>query len=122
MRTRAELSASPTGVAEGAGHDTAGFRVWNARPLRPRHILRRVGFHEEYDGKLIDRLIQVMNSDDLGTFGALGDSGIKRTGWYAASVYVSAALGGECSGTRCLTTARMSQATLTGCRWAWIWA
>jgi hypothetical protein len=54
-----------------------------------------VGFHEEYDGKLIDRLIQVMNSDDLGTFDALGDSDIEPTGWYAASFHVSAALGGE---------------------------
>jgi len=65
-------------------------------------MLRRVGFHEEYDGKLIALLIQVMNSNDLGNSGPETadepeDEGSKmrRMGWYAASSHVAAALGGE---------------------------
>jgi len=53
-------------------------------------MLRHVGFHEEYDGVLIDRLIQVMDSDDFGYSDAMDGPG-----WYAASFYASAVLGGE---------------------------
>jgi hypothetical protein len=53
-------------------------------------MLRRVGFHEEYDGELIDRLIQLMNSDDLGYSVAL-----EEMGWYAASSYAAAVLEGQ---------------------------
>jgi hypothetical protein len=53
-------------------------------------MLRRVGFHEEYDGELIDRLIRLMNSDDLGYSDAMDGPG-----WYTVSFYAAAALGGE---------------------------
>jgi len=49
-----------------------------------------VGFHEEYDGELIDLLIQVMNSDDLGYSDAMDGPG-----WCAVSEYAAAVLGGE---------------------------
>src|SRR5215469_725253 len=65
-------------------------------------MLQRVGFHEEYDGELIRRLIQLMNSDDLGNSDPVaaeepGDIGaaFARMGWYAASWYAAAVLGGE---------------------------
>lgn len=53
-------------------------------------MLRRVGFHEEYDGLLIERLIQVMNSDDLGYYDAFDEPG-----WYTVSYHAKAVLGGE---------------------------
>jgi hypothetical protein len=64
-------------------------------------MLRRVGFHEEYDGELVARLIQVMNSDDLGNSGPDADeeagdevAAMRRMGWYAASFRAAAVLGG----------------------------
>jgi hypothetical protein len=58
--------------------------------------------HEEYDGELIDLLMQVLNSDDLGnsepdTAEEPGDmAGVMgRMGWYAASWYAANVLGGE---------------------------
>lgn len=72
-----------------------------SRLARARRMLRRVGFHEEYDGQLIARLIQVMNSDDLGNSDSEPDeewwddsAAINRMGWYAASFNVAAVLGG----------------------------
>jgi hypothetical protein len=53
-------------------------------------MLRRVGYHEEYDGELIDRLIQVMNSDDLEYSEAMDEPG-----WYEVSFCAAAVLGGE---------------------------
>jgi hypothetical protein len=76
-------------------------------------MLRRVGFHEEYDGVLIARLIQVMNSDDLGNSGPDADEGVgdewaamRRMGWYAASLRAAAALGGAALGSALVNTGR----------------
>jgi hypothetical protein len=76
-------------------------------------MLRRVGFHEEYDGELIARLIQVMNSDDLGNSGPDADekagdeiAAMRRMGWYAASLRAAAALGGAALGNALVNTGR----------------
>lgn len=74
-------------------------------------MLRRVGFHEEYDGELIARLIQVMNSDDLGNSGPEPDEEpgddaavMRRMGWYAAGSRAEAALGGAALGNALVNT------------------
>ena len=76
-------------------------------------MLRRVGFHEEYDGELIARLIQVMNSDELGNSGPDADEGVgdmfaamRRMGWYAAGVRAAASLGGAALGKAVVNTGR----------------